>query len=158
MEGKYPISELVRILGITRTAVENKIKKYSFNTVKEYVDGRPKTLVILSNEQLEALKIEVQKNKTVNTMESHTNETKLNNVNTMENQSKTIDVFESYKTELRYYVDRLLEEKEKNMLLLSDKLLTKEQDAEFWKNKYFELEQENKQLKKKSSFFGMFKK
>ena len=80
----------------------------------------------------------------------------------MENQINANETFDSYKTELRYYVDRLLEEKEKNMLLLSDKVLTKEQDADFWKNKYFEIEQENKKLKeqleKKSGLFGLFKK
>ena len=61
MERKYSISDLVTILGITRTAVDNKVRKYGFNTVKGYVDGRAKTLVMLNNAQLEALKNEVKK-------------------------------------------------------------------------------------------------
>ena len=89
-------------------------------------------------------------------MNLQSDDTKLYNGNTIETGDISSDLFHSYKTELRYYVDRLLEEKEKNMLLLSDKVLTQEQDVEFWKNKYFELELENKKLReeiRKKVFF-----
>jgi|GEM_PF-5567297 len=149
MEEKYPISELVRILGVTRTAVVNKIKKYSFNTIKQHVNGIPKTLVILSHEQLEALKIEVQNNKGVNTIKSQGVETKLNNDNTMSNNGISEETLENVMTNFKHYVDKLLEEKDKNYLLLTDKVMTQEKDAEHWKNQYFEIEidKENLQIR-----------
>lgn len=79
MSRKYQINELVDILGITRTAVNRKVSKYSFNTVHEYVNGRKMKLVLISDEELQALQHEVGMSRQKNTVLGGGHDTHLNN-------------------------------------------------------------------------------
>lgn len=141
---KYTINELTSILGISRTAVNRKIEKYKFDTVQEYVNGVSNKLVILTAEQLEALKQEALKNKGVNTVSQHSYETKLNNdtsenIENTENQTK---LFETMLTQLQHYADTAITAEREKTRLLEDKSSQDAQSAEFYKNKVFELTQE----------------
>lgn len=141
---KYTINELTSILGISRTAVNRKIEKYKFDTVQEYVNGVSNKLVILTDEQLEALKQEALKNKGVNTVSQHSYETKLNNdtsenIENTENQTK---LFETMLTQLQHYADTAITAEREKTRLLEDKSSQDAQSAEFYKNKVFELTQE----------------
>lgn len=150
MSNKYSIDDLCKLLGRSRTAINRKIKKHNFDTVQEYVNGRSLKLVILSNDQLEALRKEVEFTSDNDTVIELGHDTKLNNI-TQDNTTKTVsniddimdrlmDHSETVLQQVRHYADRLIEsEKEKVQLLTAD--------SEFYKNEYFRLKFENEQLK-----------
>ena len=141
---KYTINQLTQILGISRTAVNRKIEKYKFDTVQDYVNGVLNKLVILTDEQIDALKKEVENNKSVNTVSQHSYETKLNNntPETLENQSNTNGMFETMLTQLRHYADTAINAERERTLLLEDKARENSDTAEFYKNETMRLTQE----------------
>ena len=149
MSEKYSISDLTRELGISRTAVNRKIKKYRFNTVQEYVDGRPLKLVELSREQLEALKKEAEINKCDSTVTHMGVDTNLNNSTLYQEHethfipNKTVEsILEHSKTmleQVRHYADQAIESERKQVKLLTNSESIKEQE-------YLRTQAENKQL------------
>lgn len=141
---KYTINQLTDILGVSRTAVNRKIEKYKFDTVQEYVNGVLNKLIILTDEQIEALKKEVEHNKGVNTVTQHSHETKLNNDTSenIESSEKNIKLFETMLTQVQHYADTAINAEREKTRLLEDKSSKDASNAEYYKNKVFELTQE----------------
>ncbi|MDD3150167.1 MAG: hypothetical protein PHV68_04970 [Candidatus Gastranaerophilales bacterium] len=159
MSHKYQINELVEILGITRTAINRKISKYSFNTVHEYINGRKLKLIVLSSEELEALKHEVGVIKQKNTVSSNIHDTFLNktpNIDTYDELPKSVvnseklieqvinlsETVQKQSNTVQQYVDRIINA-EKQVYLLEN-LENKNQ------NEYLRIEAQNKQLRAKN--------
>lgn len=168
---KYSINELAKILNVTRTAVNRKIDKYGFETVQEYVNGKPLKLVTLTDEQIEALKKETQYFKNVNTVSQNTYETNLNNVTpeTQENFGNSSSLVETMLKELRYYADTAINAEKEKVFLIEDKARQDKDTLEYYRGEISRLtqelnviKQENEKLKeelsKKQLFFGLFKK
>ena len=141
---KYTINQLTQILGVSRTAVNRKIEKYGFNTVQEYVNGVANKLVMLTDEQIDALKKEIEAYKGVNTMSQHSYDTKLNN-NTpeqIENNAVPKEMFETMLTQLRHYADTAINAERDKALLLEDKSKENADTADFYKSETARLTQE----------------
>lgn len=160
MEKKYSISQLVSLLGISRTAVNRKIKKYSFDTVQEYVNGRPMKLVCVKDEELEALLEEVKHTKggasTVSSDAKKLDNTVLNELPPYEEKpekaqpvnnsgeelvKKVLDQNEKILEQLQHYVDRVVTA-ESQLKLIE----TSEKNKE---DEYLKIKAENEHLKAK---------
>jgi len=167
---KYSVADLVGVLGVSRTAVNRKIEKHGFETVQEYVNGRPLKLVCLSNEQIEALKKEVEVFKSDNTDTRHSDETFVNNSSPVQhsqnlmNTGNLLDSLmkhnETVLSEIRYYADRLVDTERNKVKLLEDSENRKDREIIELRALNITLQEriklldtENNQLKQKSTWW-----
>jgi len=156
---KHSIADLAGILGVSRTTVNKKIKKHGFNVVQEYVNSRPLKLILVSDEELQALKTEIELNRDDNTLLNNNAETNLNvstvnkGVNSIKNQADTGNIVENILRhnetvldQIRYYANSLVEAERNKVKLLED--LEKRKEDEYLKTMA-----ENKQLREQNFQF-----
>ena len=159
MSQKYSISDLADILGVSRTTVNKKIKKHGFNIVQEYVNSRPLKLILVSDEELQALKKEIELIRDDNTVLNNNAETNLNvstgneGVNHAESRADTGNIVENILRhnetvldQIRYYANSLVEAERNKVKLLED--LEKRKEDEYLKTMA-----ENKQLREQNLQF-----
>ena len=120
---RYSISELAKVLDISRTAVLKKIKKFGYETVSDEINGRNITLVPLTESQVNVLKNDVKKYKgftqgvTLDLTSATGKESVSVNEAGMDVLKQVLKQFDTYNTQLQTYVNRLIESESKVKLL-----------------------------------------
>ena len=156
-QGKsYTIKELTEILNTVDNVVRKKVKKHRLTTTQEMVNSRLTTLVKLSDTELEALIKEIEFNKTTykpendhlgNSKQPVRDRSQNHNINDI--NANLLDNIESTD---QYTGNRLVEmlaqyaEKAGKYELLEDKSKEDKDNVKFWQDKYFESQNENKDL------------
>jgi len=171
MVKEYTLSELSEILGISKQATDkkiNKLQKDGLKVIKRSINNRPTKIVFLNDNQLNELI-----NNTVVTMVDDQPE-KINNQPNIQPISTTDNQLYLFISELSQKVGKYE--------LLEDKSKEEKENTKHWQDKYFESQNEVKDLIKlnavldakakelelknqtleaqlqKKSFFGLFKK
>jgi chromosome segregation ATPase len=153
---RYTASELSNILGISETAVRKKLKRGDFNTVEETIQNRNVTVIMLDDPQLADLINKTKHNKQgFQPVSNPVNDVFINqeyNHNKGLGQTELLEFVDRYTERLDTYTEQLVSltgqasAAKERLLMLEDKTLTQEQDAKFYKDKYFELEHTKQQL------------
>ena len=170
-------TELANELICSKKTARNRAIKEGFETVLKEVDGRDIEAFKIPTDKLNELKSKVQKAKlkysgsmenieeiSETVSEPYQNPTN-NNVNNEQSQSFIFQIMDKYREDIYTLNDKFREEiltKDRQVLLLEDSEKRKENEylrqiAEF-KTEIEKLRAENEALKKKSGFFGIFKK
>lgn len=167
MVNEYTISELAEIFGISKQATDKKVKKLEVGGLKttiKSINNRPTKIVYLSDDELNELI-----NNRINNQSIYQQDTTDNQLQYQQEQPTSYDVMQLLAT---------YAEKSGKYDLLEDKQKELREDVKYWQNKYFEkeneiknliklnanLEKENNELKAKNSqlevkrgFLGLFK-
>lgn len=142
MEEKYSISELSELLGITIQAVWKKVKRFSLTMVKEVVNNRLTTLVILNEED----KIKLFSSLQVNQLSEPVQQPVYNEVKQQFNEPVNQQFNNQDYKEILQRVEQLALKAGKYELL-EDKSKELKDDVKYWQDKYFEVARENERLK-----------
>lgn len=172
MDRRYTINELADILQITYNSARRKVQKYGLKTHEELVNNRRITVVELNDKKLEEMKEttdhyknkQQQDNNTLTTHEEHVIEAVEFNNTRLNDEYVKVDFVNHVFNELKTYSNQVTElvkseaESRTKLLLIEDQhksneslLKQKEQDVEFYKNKYFELKHQLEEYSKQSS-------
>jgi DNA-binding MarR family transcriptional regulator len=158
MVKEYTIAKLAEILGISKQATDNKVKKLKekgFKVEKRLVNNRPTTFIYLTDEQLSGIINNTAGNQPDQQYTNNNNQ----QVNNNQQQPQQID------NQLVLYIADL-SAKASKYEMIEDKSKEDKENTKFWQDKYFEsenevkkliklntqLETENQQLKKKGLF------
>ncbi|MEI8390564.1 MAG: hypothetical protein WCG23_11860 [bacterium] len=176
MENEYKVSELAIILGVQPKTVYRMIERGDVNVSDRIVNNRKMTVILLTASRIEELKKNYGKmTDTSNVIDVEGKEILTDNdynksvqsqsiqLNPLETINKLVDTVVSLQSQVNDY-----SVKAGQTMLLTDNLLQKEKDLDYWKEEFFklklenernkdkidQLEAENQQLKQKS-FFGL---
>lgn len=176
MEKEYKVSELASILGVQPKTVYRMIERGDVNVSDKIVNNRKMTVILLTDVRIEELKKNYGKmTDTSNVIDGEGKEILTDNdynksahnqamqLNPLETINKLVDTVVSLQSQVNDY-----SVKAGQTMLLTDNLLQKDKDLDYWKEEFFRLklenernkdkismlETENQQLKQKS-FFGL---
>jgi len=156
----YSFKDLMTILQTGYSVVEKKVKKYKFKTDKQVINSRLTTVVLLTDSELEALKQETEFNKNKYSPNNNilTSDNSAHNVQPENVDTPTIEFIKSLVEKIEDKNNKILHEKDKQLLMLED--IEKRKENEYLQQ-IAELKGINQQLteqlekSKQKSFFGL---
>lgn len=154
---KYKVSELASILGITEQAIRSKIKRNILPSIEESVGNRLITLIPLDDFDLDELVSQTNRNKNIYSTVGSTIERTANNISQSVAQEKNETISKSEENskiavanniDNNILMEKLAElaQKAGKYELLEDKSKEYKQDIQYWQSKFFEKENEIKEL------------
>lgn len=156
MVQKYTISELAGLLNVSYNTAKKKVTKKGYKTVKEEVNNRSTTVVMLSNDQLNDLieNTEVNKqkyfasNNSSMSIQEEVIEGEKVEPETHSSQTELLQFFREFNAQLNEQYEKRLKS-EKQLYLLEDKTRVHEQEINIYKEELNKLRAENKMLMEK---------
>ena len=159
MEIEYKVSELASILGVQPKTVYRMIERGDVNVADKIVNNRKMTVILLTDTRIEELKKNYGKmTDTTNVIDVESKEILIDNdynksvqnqsiqLNPLETINKLVDTVVSLQSQVNDY-----SVKAGQTMLLTDNLLQKEKDLDYWKEEFFKLKLENERNKDKIS-------
>ena len=159
MEIEYKVSELASILGVQPKTVYRMIERGDVNVADKIVNKRKMTVILLTDTRIEELKKNYGKmTDTTNVIDVESKEILIDNdynksvqnqsiqLNPLETINKLVDTVVSLQSQVNDY-----SVKAGQTMLLTDNLLQKEKDLDYWKEEFFKLKLENERNKDKIS-------
>ena len=155
MQKEYKVADLASILGITMKTVYRMIERGDVKVSDKVVNNRKMTMVLLTDIELEEFKKtygkmtvnypvnDVDCNETLTDNEHNLyGQNQYNQINPLETINKLVDSVMVLQSQVNDY-----SVKAGQTMLLTDNLLQKEKDLDYWKEQYFQLKSENDRLK-----------
>lgn len=159
---RYTYAQLGGLLSRSDATINRKVKKYSLELDKDYVNGRLVNIVCLSDEELDRLQEEIQQEDEKRTSRQATNvnsvqleEVDVSNMqrvpstdSTMSLVTEVISLANSVKelAENQSFTSEQLGEYKARCLMIEDKEKQSSDDAKYWQNQYHEAQHTIKKL------------
>jgi len=162
MTKEYKVQELSNLIQLSRQAIYDKIESNEFKIIERRIKGKKIKFVVLSDKEHEGLieqyglRQSSQHENTLNGVNQVYSQEKKHDGKELENVINSNDTVERILSFTEKYIQELKNLNQENrelysqVKLIEDKQRTAKDDSEFYKSKYFELQQKNEQLQKEN--------